>query len=702
MKTLVPRSTPVGDSPVIRLDFGYLYHLLLSKAWLIILLVVLSLSAAIIYLIRTPKIYESRAVIQVDQEAQKFVNTQNNSSNEEFKSVEELTTIAQTLKSDTLLLRVIKANELDKDPLFAPPKKDGSAYLDSELVGRFMRKVTVGLRRGTRLIDISVQDTDPKRAQKLAQSMVTEFISQIFDQKFSVSKAANDFLIQEADRLKEKLHKSEQALQQYREDHHAVSLEDKQNITVEKLKELNLKVTQAKSERLKLEADVAIIKQGKANTPEKLLMLPSVAALPVVSELRRELADKESRYKAESQLSGLQESLNRTLVNVGNMVIKSYEAAKNTEAMLTTALQEQEQAALELNKIAIPYNVLEREVESDRALYESILTGMKQTNLNQGLGQKFNIRVIEAPLVSVTPVKPRKLMILALAILGGFVAGNALVIGIAMADSSIRNVNQVEEVLGLPVLTLVPRSKRRHIDKEPVLTARPGSHEAEAFRSLRTALSFLGNQKDSKAVLFTSANPGEGKTYCSLNCGAALAQLGLRTLLIDADLRRPNLTKALLAGSRGPGLSACLTGNATFMDCCRPTATENLFILGAGERVSNPAELLASGDLVGLLKEAMLYFDRVVIDSAPVNAVSDTQLIAKEIESVCLVIRAGKTPRRAIVRACGLLERATHNPDAVVLNRVERRSRDDYYFARYASMYVKAQAYRSESTVDQY
>jgi polysaccharide biosynthesis transport protein len=703
MKTLVPRSTPVGDSPVIRLDFGYLYHLLLSKAWLIILLVVLSLSAAIIYLIRTPKIYESRAVIQVDQEAQKFVNTQNNSGNEEeFKSVEELTTIAQTLMSDTVLLRVIKANELDKDPLFAPPKKDGSAYLDSELVGRFKRNVTVGLRRGTRLIDVSVQDTDPKRAQQLAQSMVTEFISQIFDQKFSVSKAANDFLIQEADRLKEKLHKSEQALQQYREDHHAVSLEDKQNIIVEKLKELNLKVTQAKSERLKLEADVAIIKQGKANTPEKLLMLPSVAALPVVSELRHELADKESRYKAESQLSGLQESLNRTLVNVGNMVIKSYEAAKSTEAMLTTALQEQEQAALELNKIAIPYNVLEREVESDRALYESILTGMKQTNLNQGLGQKFNIRVIEAPLVTATPVKPRKLMILALAILGGFVAGNALVIGIAMADSSIRNVNQVEEVLGLPVLTLVPRSKRRHLDKEPVLTARPGSHEAEAFRSLRTALSFLGNQKDSKAVLFTSANPGEGKTYCSLNCGAALAQLGLRTLLIDADLRRPNLTKALLAGSRGPGLSACLTGNATFMDCCRPTSTENLFILGAGERVSNPAELLASGDLVGLLKEAMLYFDRVVIDSAPVNAVSDTQLIAKEIESVCLVIRAGKTPRRAIVRACGLLERATHNPDAVVLNRVERRSRDDYYFARYASMYVKAQAYRSESTVDQY
>jgi capsular exopolysaccharide synthesis family protein len=178
--------------------------------------------------------------------------------------------------------------------------------------------------------------------------------------------------------------------------------------------------------------------------------------------------------------------------------------------------------------------------------------------------------------------------------------------------------------------------------------------------------------------------------------------MGLRTLLIDADLRRPSLTRALLAGSKTPGLSACLTGNATLMDCCRPTATENLFILGAGERVSNPAELLAAGDLASLLKEAMLYFDRVVLDSAPINAVSDTQLIAKEIESVCLVIRARKTPRRAVVRACSLLARATHRPDAVVLNRMVRRSRDDYYFARYASMYVKAEAYRSENTVDQY
>jgi succinoglycan biosynthesis transport protein ExoP len=706
VKTKLP-STPVNDNPVLRFDFGYLSRLLLSKWWLIGLIVVLCLSAAIAYLIVTPKVYESRAVVQVAQEAQKVVNIQD-INQEDYKEADALKTVEQSLLSETLLLRVVKANGLDKDPEFAPPKKDGSAYLDTELVALFKPMVSVALRRGTRLIDVTVDDLDPKRAQQLTESMIKEYEDQNFDQKSTDSKAANDALIQEADRLKEKLHNSEVAVQQYREEHDAVSLEDKQNIIVEKLKELNLKVTEAKGERLKLEADVAAIKHGKAKTPEQLLALPSIASLPVVAGLHQELADKESKFKADSQLDGLRQSLTQTLVNASKMVIKSYEAAKDTEAKLTAALKEQEEAALELSKIAIPYNVLVREQESDRALYDSVLRRMKETNLTGKIEQN-NIRVIETPLMSARPAKPRKTITLALALLGGLVVGCGLVIGTDLADRSIRSVNQVEEVLGLPVLTLVPRSKRRHLDKEPVVTADPASHEAEAFRSLRTALSFLGQQSDFKTVLFTSANPGEGKTYCSLNCAAALAQMGLRTLLIDADLRRPNLTKALMADTKKPGLSACLTGNATIMDCCRPTGTENLFILGAGERASNPAELLAAGDFAGVLKEAMLHFDRVVLDSAPINAVSDTQLIAKEIESVCLVVRAGKTPRRAIVRACGLLAHATHSPDAVVLNRMVRRHRDDYYFARYTTMYARADAYRSErsfsrseSTVDQY
>jgi capsular exopolysaccharide synthesis family protein len=417
-------------------------------------------------------------------------------------------------------------------------------------------------------------------------------------------------------------------------------------------------------------------------------MLPTVAALPVVAGLRQELADRESKFKAESQLKGLQQSLNRTLLNVANMVVKSYEAAKSTEAKLTAALQEQEQAALELNKIAIPYNALVREVETDRALYESVLTRMKVANVAKGIWAN-NIQVIENPFVAAAPAKPHKLKILVLALLGGFVVGCGLVFGTEVADSSVRDVGQLEKISGLSVLTSVPESKRKDLDKESALTSDPASYEAEAFRSLRTALSFLGSDKDRKTVLFTSANPAEGKSYCSLNYAVALAQTGLRTLLIDADLRRPNLSKVVLGDAKARGLTDCLTGRASIVGCCKPSGIENLFILPAGERASRPAELLASCDFAALLNEATLHFDRIVLDSAPVNAVSDTQLIAKDVQSVCFVVRAIKTPGRAIVRACCLLAQTGSHPDGIVFNRLPRRSRDRYYFSEYAGEYAK-------------
>jgi polysaccharide biosynthesis transport protein len=684
------------DSSALTFDIAHLFQLLLAKAWVIILFVVFGLIAAVAYLIWTPKLYESRAVIAVEQDTPRVNNIQdfNGDNAEEMNLPEVLKTIEQALLSETLLVQVVKTNGLDKDPSFAPPKKDGSAYLDSELAALFGKKVEVKLRRGTRLIDITVNDADPKEAQQLAESMVKEFVNQSFEQKLGLSAAASDYLGQEADRLKAKLQNAEQAVENFREEHNAVSLEDKQNIIVEKLKDLNQKVTEAKGERLRLESDVATIKQGKAKTPEELLMLPSVAALPVVAALRQELADRESRYKAEGQLRGLQQSLDRTLINAGNMVIKSYEAAKSTEAKLTASLQEQEQAALELNKIAIPYNALVREVETDRALYESVLTRMKVTNVAKGIWEN-NIRVVETPSIAAKPAKPRKLMILALALVGSFVVGCGRVLGTDLADQSMRSVDQAESISGLSVLASIPESKRKNLDKESVLTSDPASYEAEAFRSLRTALSFLGSSREAKTVLFTSANPAEGKSYCSLNYAVALAHTGRRTLLIDADLRRPNLSKMVLADKQFRGLTDCLKQNANFEDCCKPTGIENLFILPAGERASKPAELLASCDFAALLQEAALHFDRVVLDSAPVNAVSDTQLIAKDIQSVIFVVRAVKTPGRAIVRACSLLTQTGSHLDGIVFNRLPRRSRDRYYFSEYAGAYANAGAHRS-------
>jgi polysaccharide biosynthesis transport protein len=685
MKT---RTLSLSEPPGLTLDFAHLCHVLLRKSWLIILCIVLTLLAAIAYLIRAPKIYESRASIQVEQEASKIIKIEDINP-EDFRSNEDLKTVEQSLLSDTLLLRVVKVNGLDKDPSFAPPKADGSTYLDSELTNGLRAKLSVSLRRGTRLIDIYARDTNPKRAQELAQSMVNEFVDQQFEQQSTVARSANEFLLKEADRLRDKLRDSELTLQKYRNDHNAVSLEDKQNIVVEKLRELNLKMTQAKEERLKLESDLDTLQHAGQKNPEELLKLTSVAALPEVVALRERIAEQEAKYRAPGPLRGLKLTLNQTLLRARDEVLKSYEAAKTTEASLQAALKEQEQAALQLDKIAVPYNVLQRNVDADRALYDSVLSRMKETGVAQSLG-KNNVRLIESPLIAKKPVKPAVLKILVLALLGGSVVGTGIVIAFDMTNTSIRTVDQLETVLGLPVLTALPESKRKCLTRESALTSEPGSHEAEAFRSLRASLSLMGEEESVRTILLTSANPGEGKTYCCLNYAVALAQLGHRTLLIDADLRRKNLSHLVLLNSKAPGLTSCLSGQATLTDCCKETGIENLFVLGVGEPTPKPAELLASREFANLLEEALLHFDRIVLDSAPVNPVSDTQLIAKYAQLICLVVRAGKTPQRAILRACSRLAKATRTPDGIVFNRIARGYRDSYYLSEYGHAYGHA------------
>jgi capsular exopolysaccharide synthesis family protein len=576
-------STQLVDAPTRSFGFAHFLGLLLSKAWLIVCFAAFSLLAAAIYLKLAPKFYESRTAVEVESESGQAKLTQLQSALEQellerqanltkaqadrdsalaqleadqrlvqhgliaaldFKKAqiaatglsanyevekqryetarinnvqafdtgdngsnlnldEDIKTVEQAMLSDTLLLGVLKSNGLEKDPSFAPPKKDGSAYLDSELVASFQSRVKAAVRRGTRLIDVSVKDTDPRRAQQLAGAIVKAFIDQNPEEPY-----ANNRLRQQADQLKAKL------------------------------------------------------REGK------------------------------------------------------------------------------------------------------------------------------NIRVVETPLVAAKPVGPAPLMMLLLSLLTGVAVGCGLVVSIDMADNCIRTVDQVERISGLTALAAIPESKRKSRKKEPALTSDPASYEAEAFRSLRTAISLLGLHAEHKTMLFTSANPKEGKSFCSLNYSVALAQTGLRTLLIDADIRRPRLGKIALSDAKALGLTDCLAGQANAIDCCNPTGIENLFLLPAGQRRSTPTELFASCDFVSLLKELAPQFDRIVLDSAPINAVSDTQLIARHVQSICFVIRAMKTPADAITRACALLRQAGTSPDGFVFNRMSTRSRDSYYYSEYAGGYA--------------
>jgi succinoglycan biosynthesis transport protein ExoP len=733
------------------IDFHRVMNLLRAKAWIVASVAIASLLAAVVYLVRAPKMYESRAVVQVQQEPQKVVKI-SDVSEEKPEANDYLNTVVQAFTSRKLMLRVVRATGLDKDPTFAPPKKSGSPYTEIELAELMSQKVDVSLRRNTRLVDIVVFDRSPEMAQKLAGALVKEFLRETFEQRRALSRLAKQFLQEEAQELRTKLEQAEQTLQRYKEQTQAVSLEERQNIIVEKLRELNSKATDAKGARLSLEADLEQLKSIDPRDVEKLLEINSVTQIPRVAFIREELLKAENeltalakRYRpnhpryiaAVTKIADLKASLRDTLAKARDTVARACEKSAEAEKKLNQTLQEQEKKALELSKIAIPYNVLQRDVESDRALFESVTLRLKETNVTEGI-ESAPFRVIEEPLAADYPSKPKKRLILALSLLFGVTLGAGVVIGLDTLDSSLRTVDEAEDYLELPVLASIPDrcnaelretarkmiserdfraasildlserflkknghlrfngvesgKKRKRNDLRPIVSCKDSdSEQAEAFRTLRTSISLLGNEAQFRSILFTSAIPSEGKTFTSLNFAVSLAQQRLRTLIIDADMREPNLQRNLLEDEREiPGLSDLLRGQVPLNEILKPTKQENLVLLPAGRRAPDPAELLDNKKFSKILERLLQDFDRVIIDSPPVNSVSDVLLIAAFAHATCLVTRAGKTPKRPVRRALLQLEKAHAKVVGVIFNRLPVGGASaGYYYYHYGNRYSK-------------
>lgn len=698
---------PVGGL----LDFNRLGQIALRRSWLPLLLALLGIGAGFYYLSKSPKMYQGVAVVQVEQEPRAMMKFQDAGSDQDFRSPDVVKTFEQVLSNGSLLLAVVRANGLDHDPSFAPPRS-GAPYAESELIERMSAKVAVEIRRGTRLIDIRVEDRDPAVAARLAKSLVDEYFRQEIQQKLGLSKGASEFLEAEEARLKKRLEDSEKALAKYRTDNQAVSLEDKQNIVVEKLRELNAKVTEAKGRRLALEADIARINGGGVKPDAaSLLQLASIAELPAVADLRRQINEKEGdfaavkeRYKykhsryieAQSNIQKLREALDTEVGKAANVINLTYQSTRETEAKLQDALHEQEKVALDLDQIAIPYNALLRQTQTDRALYESVLTRMKETRVGQGTALN-DLRVVQAPTVPSHPSKPSRLKILlAGALVGGF-AGLTLAFVLELLNHTLQTVDQAEGVLGLPLLAAVPEMKKRRRAAGVALVSADDTPQREAFRTLRTTLTSSLQGKDTRSFLFTSAVPGEGKSFCSANFAATLAKQGCHTLLITADLRRAAEFPAIADLKEKPGLGDCLANNLPLARAVHPTSVQNLFVCGAGARSGEPAGLLASARFSEVLSEALGVFDRVVVDTPPINAVSDALLMAPHVEVVCVVARACATPVNAVLRACRTLARAGVTPVGFVLNRLPLGfgARGAYYY--YGEEYHEAERVQDQA-----
>lgn len=704
----MPRPTDKQPESSLATDLRGLYFALREKLWLLALITVLGIAVAAIVVMRSKKIYAATTTIQIEEERQRVVRADTRGMDER-STEEEMKTIVQNLESSALMLRLARHPELAENPAF----RAQIAGIDSEprLQAIMGGKISVKIRLGTRLIDITVEDENPALAQKISQLVVSEFMSASWESGAKNSRGAHEFLREEAERLKQTLAKSEQALQRYKEKNQAVSLEEKQNIVVERLKDLNTKVTAAKAERLRIEADRAQLENLAGASAERLLTLPSIAGAAVVVEVQRKIGEKEAelatlsrRYKPEhpkyleaaGSLAELKASRGEAILKAASLLTTAFEATKANEEKLGTALRGQEGIALELSQMAIPYKSLERDVEADRTLYESLVVRLKETDVAQGVS-RFAVRVAMPALLPERPVKPNKPLILLFGALGSLALAASGVLAAHVLDSSCKTVDQAERLLGLGSLAAIPK-QARSVVAGSVLVKKPQSALAESFRTLRTSLRITGQDAGSHAVLFASALPGEGKTFCAINCAVAFAQQGLRTLLIDADLRLPTVERILLQTEGAPGLSDLLLGHTHLGKAIHLTGIKNLSVMPAGKRVPHLAELFGRSELPAFLQGVAVGYDRVVIDSAPVLAVSDTLLLAPHAGTVCLVVRAGVTPGHAVVRAVEKLRESGARITGFVLNALPT-GHGGYYYHYQAPGYGRDEVYGASAAL---
>jgi capsular exopolysaccharide synthesis family protein len=653
----------------------------------------------------------------------------------EIETSELLKTVELKLASQAVLLAVIRANNLDADSEILSPSSRlftneskmwfagvlesiGASTLaqkvqasvtepepvislsDAELVRRFGERVDVHVMRGSRLIRVNVEDSDPQRARHLTRAIVDEFFAQSRDSRKRDASHSQELLAAEVKRVGEDFRAAQEKLEAYRAKFNAVSLAERQNIVVERLRDLNQQVAAAKNSRLAREAELAQVARLEDAAPEQLLSIRGIADLPEILDLRKQVTLKDAevatlaqRYgplhptmvQGKSELSELTASFHSAIKKATNRIRESHESAKAVERSLEKALAEQEKAALELDRIAIPYNALEREAQANGEMYRKVLDEVNRSTVARGLTSSndvdgIDIRVVEPPLVPIHPSRPRRDLLLAISVAAGLFVGCGLALGARAMDTSVSSVDAAEATLGLPVLATVPRTRHHRLNARPVVLRYPASAQAEAFRSLRTALSLSG-QEEARCVLFTSAVPDEGKSFCSLNCAAAYAQQGMKTLLIDADLRRPKLSRLFSDPNDRPGLTACLRDPALFGKAVQATSVENLYRLGDWHHEPGSSELIAQSGLREILELAGRSFNRIVIDSAPLMAVSDTLYIAQNVPTICLVVYAGKTPRRIAKRALTLLEEVSkRSATGVVLNKIRKRGAAEHYY----------------------
>ena len=703
-------------------------RVLIKRKWLVIGCVVGIFAIVAIASLRQTPVYEAVGQIVVNKADSNLITFKDSMPVVDYYDQSDLDTEVRILQSDLLALQVIRQLNLDKRQEFGgrPEQKQPNLVADplqndssrtSALLGSFRGSLRVALIPNTRIIEIHYNSTDPQLAASTVNTLAATYVEQNFKTKFESTMQASDWLSKQLVDLQMKVETSQEKLVRYQKEHEILGIDEKQNITTEKLDELNKEMSAAESDRMQKEA---IYRQTQSADPEVVAAAiiaesggPGSTLLDKLREqqatLRIQVAELSTQFgpsypklaQLNSQLKEIDRQLQSEINKSVNHLRGEFQAALQRETMLRASFEKQKQEANKLNESAIEYSLLKRDVESNRTLYEGLLEKLKEAGVTAGL-RSNNFRIINAARVPTSPSEPNIPRNLAFALVLGVISGVGLAFLLENMDNTVRTPEQAQAISALPSLGMIPLGSRANTRGaagtrlaltskeavEMVTQVRPQSQMAESYRALRTSLLLSNLGAPPKVVLVTSARPQEGKTTTSINTAIVLAQKGVRVLLVDADLRRPSIHKALGMGPRS-GLSNVLTGSATLQQCITTsTVLPNLSILPAGSLPPNPAELLASANMRNLLAELREQYDHIVIDTPPTLSVTDAVVLSPRADATILVIRSGQTTKQALRRSRDILTQVNAHVAGVLLNAVDLTSPDYYYYYEYQGKYT--------------
>jgi polysaccharide biosynthesis transport protein len=726
-----------SDGPDIR---AY-WRIIQKRRWTILSILFITFISVLIVTIREKPVYRANTLLEIEKENPNIPTVQELFQLEDV-SDNYLETQYKVLQSDTLARRVIDELHLDQVQEFNPPKgewfwksthaaarEDGSVVdpeTEQAILVRFNDRLSVEPVRRSRLVQVSFESQDPSVAANALNALASNYIQENLEGRWDDAQKASEWLSQQLQTFKAKLEKSEDDLQDYAQNNGLLFLEtekgDTENIVDERLRQLQDELTKAQADRYTKESLYRLVQAGDYSS------LPGVVDNKLMQDLTERLADLQREQAAltptftsdypkvkqiQSQIDDTQRMLSQERKRAAQGIVDDYQAAVRRETLVRDAFDQQQQQANLVAARAVQYNILKREVDTNKQLYEGLLQRLKEAGVSAGMNAS-NIRIVDKAVPPTKPVSPRPVLNLGLALLLGLGCG----VGVAFLqehwDNTLKNSDDIERLLRVPALALIP-SRDSLNDTSAGVYGQPhhpltlpngnGKHAplqklsgkawiridgngtqhsalSEAFRGLRTSVLLSAAGRPPRSLTFVSAEPGEGKTTVASNLAISLAQLGKRVLLIDGDMRRPCVHKLFDIENHSQGLVTYLTGEQDWRRLVRPTGMANLDCLVCGPVPPNPSELLSSDRMQLLIREAMEQYQFVLVDAPPLLNVADGRILATMVEGAILVVRGGFTPRELAQQAQLHIRDVGAHLIGVVLNDVDVRQ-NGYYKGYY-------------------